>query len=439
MVVVGVNGAGDRIGEDADVMAVVAVVHVPAGELVLAPLVVIDFRREIVARIGIGPVAAEIVGAGRSGGCFVRLRVKRHDVHSDRIQAVGRNAIAGEKVAYVAATHQLGARRIVRGDENAARIQGLREVARALQSRGHGEGAGIAVAPPRPFVAEEEECLVVPHGPAHGAAEDVVPQGRLDLVRSRYGREEIGRVHFLVAEILEQTAVELVGARLGGRDHHAAGGSAVLRRVAVGKDLDLLQDLDRGIDVHLPDAEPGVLHGAAVDPEHLALGAAPGQAEIRFGAAVIGHEYRGAHHVDHVHGAAVSQRHVLDRLRLDQLIDVGIHGLQNGSARRNAHALADRSQLNGDVEFQGLPGGQRDAFAGIATKPGVRNHQFVLPDRQKVEGIVAGFIGARGRAHAGRDIHGDHFGIDDDRVLRVGDGAGDHGLLRLRAADADAG
>ena len=135
--------------------------------------------------------------------------------------------------------------------------------------------------------ADEEVRLILANRPADCGAEQVVAQRRL------VGGEEVAGVHLVVAEILEQAAVELVRAGLGGGDDESAGRAAEFGRVGVLDDAKFADHFHRRIDVHLADAHAHVLTGSAVEPEHLALHASAGEREIGLGLAAVIHPDRG--------------------------------------------------------------------------------------------------------------------------------------------------
>ena len=88
---------------------------------------------------------------------------------------------------------------------------------------------------------------------------------------------------------------------------------SVLRRHAGLRRVDLEVGAERNrIEIELPDAQPHVLSGAAVDPEHLTLGPTSRQAEVGLLPAGrrIANEYRGASQIDYVHRLPIAQRQI---------------------------------------------------------------------------------------------------------------------------------
>ena len=173
-----------------------------------------------------------------------------------------------------------------------------------------------------------------------------------------------------MAEVLGRAAAQLIGTRLGRGDDDAACRSAVLRRVVVTENLHLLHRVHRRIDIHLPDAEPHVLPGATVNPEHLALRAATRQAEVRLRAGVIRDEYRRARHLDQIHGAAIAERHPLDRARLDELTELGGPRRKERRFRTHRHGIGELADRELDIERHRRTGRQRQALATVAVESG---------------------------------------------------------------------
>ena len=97
------------------------------------------------------------------------------------------------------------------------------------------------------FVVEKEEQLIAPDGAAEIASE-LVPAQRRFGVAGLIG-EEIVRIEFVVAEVLEQRAVKLVRTGLGGDIENATAGGSVLRGEGTTGRAELLDSLDAdGID-----------------------------------------------------------------------------------------------------------------------------------------------------------------------------------------------
>ena len=127
----------------------------------------------------------------------------------------------------------------VRGSRTARR-----EAPGALVGRGHAGEARHPAGDAGPLVVHEEEGLVLDDGPAEVAPELLLVVRRLG--RSRALREEVVRVHVLVAVEAVGRAVDLVGPRLRGDAHRRPRRPAVLRGVRARDDLELLDGVHRG-------------------------------------------------------------------------------------------------------------------------------------------------------------------------------------------------
>ena len=95
--------------------------------------------------------------------------------------------------------------------------------------------------------------------------------------------EEVGGVEGVVAQELEEPAVELAAAGLGGGVEHAAG-LAELGGVGALLDLELLQGVDRGLDVRPALVVVGHVHAVDLEGELAAAHAADGGAGDEVGA-----------------------------------------------------------------------------------------------------------------------------------------------------------
>src|ERR1035437_5118675 len=164
-----------------------------------------------VVHLGIQVVAAQDWPAGRK--IVVRERIRSNLVGRrvvalnflcDRIDAIGRNDIAGKRgPAGAVGGARVG---VVDHRRNRAEIAGLEGVGRDRVV------AGPSLALPRAVEAQEVEQLVLLDGAADGGAEIVIDGQR--LIGSG-GLEERARVEVLVVVELKSTAVDLVAPVLG--------------------------------------------------------------------------------------------------------------------------------------------------------------------------------------------------------------------------------
>ena len=119
------------------------------------------------------------------------------------------------------------------------------EVADALVVERHGGDAAYALRDARALVIEEVEQLVLLDRAADAAAELILVILRTAQVVA-VGEEVIG-IEIIVAEVLEQQAVHLVGPALRIHGNNGAGTAAVFSRVRIGDDVEFLDHVDRGM------------------------------------------------------------------------------------------------------------------------------------------------------------------------------------------------
>ena len=149
------------------------------------------------------------------------------------------------------------------------------EVAPLHGRGGDGQVDGQALLLADALVAHEEERPALHQGPAQGARR--TGGGRASA--SAY--EEVRGIEGVVAHELEQPAVELAAAGLGGGVEHAAG-LAELGGVGALLDLELLQRVHRGLDVRPALVVVGDVHAVDLERELAAAHAADGGAEMKF-------------------------------------------------------------------------------------------------------------------------------------------------------------
>ncbi len=141
-------------------------------------------------------------------------------------------------------------RRIVDGDRPPLRVAQVAEVAAQLRFVRHRVGRRVRRLLPIAFIREHEERLVravVEAGDLHRAVdlEAVLIELVIRLRLVVHLQEVLGRIERLAAQELVDRAVQIVRAGLQRHVDDAAGGAAVLRVVAVGDDLELLDRVDR--------------------------------------------------------------------------------------------------------------------------------------------------------------------------------------------------
>jgi len=101
-----------------------------------------------------------------------------------------------------------------------------------------------------------------------------------------------------------------------------------------------------------------ILGGATVDEGVLRLGSTAGEGEVGLAAGVVADEDGRAREADNVHAAAIAGRHVFNGFGLDELADVGGAGIDGRGRRGYVDGLGDSADLQGEVEFEALAGGE---------------------------------------------------------------------------------
>ena len=173
----------------------------------------------------------------------------------------------------------------------------LREIAAAFSHAGNASHVGHAADFPIPFLAPEEEQLVLLDRTAQRVAEIVTAKNRLVVVRAGIdvagyriksvgepvlrcvlsGKPVIG-IQSIVAAIVENAAMPLVRSTLGHNADDSAGGLAIFCTIGVAQHLELLDGFDGRIDKNRPirtyvvvvraiDEKQVVVHGVSVDAE----------------------------------------------------------------------------------------------------------------------------------------------------------------------------
>jgi len=136
-----------------------------------------------------------------------------------------------------------------------------------------------------------------------------------------------------------------------------------------------------------------VLARSPVDPEHLALRAAAGEAEVRLRTGVVGHEHRRTGHLDQVHRAAVAERHALDGTRLDELADFGRPGSEQWGLPPHGDGVGELTERELDIERHGRARRQRQTLPPVSLESGQLGLDHVWSDRQRAQRVEALSVG----------------------------------------------
>jgi hypothetical protein len=178
--------------------------------------------------------------------------------------------------------------------------------------------------------------------------------------------EEVGGVEGVVAQELEEPAVELAAAGLGGGVEHAPR-LAELGGVGALLDLELLQGVDRGLDVRPALVVVGHVHAVDLEGELAAAHAADRGAGDEVGAdadqvAAAGEAGRARSEAGQLVEAAPVEGQVRDLGVRDVLAERSRLGVEEGRGGGDLGGLVARAQLELDVHAHRLP--DRDLDAG---------------------------------------------------------------------------
>ncbi len=194
-------------------------------------------------------------GRGRvnSGTRHVWIGNQRHDLGGDRIPPFTGDHPLPRRISRE--LRPAGRKRIV---DRRPELSGL------LGGRRYQTRARNAFLVAQPFVISEPERPVANDRPSDCAAKLIAFALRLGRIQ-QFGKVVIG-IERVIPEKFEDAAVHLVGTRLDGRVHDRARTAAVLRRVRVGLDLELLQRFDRRLDELNVFTAEGIRIRDVVDP-----------------------------------------------------------------------------------------------------------------------------------------------------------------------------
>jgi hypothetical protein len=411
-----VNGKGTVIGEvgiGIDTGGVAECIHEVKGELIPVGNLVVESQDVLVH----AQVAARDIGVVLAILRGVRLR---HIGPGDLLRdGIDRNLVVGVGKSGIGA-HQLGSRQesgevavFLRGGENIAEPCGLLDRTQAL-------------------VTEKEERTVLDDRAAEGPAELVLLQ---HLLARRSNEEEIAGVHGRVAEELKDVAVERVGAGPELDVSDRAGATTIFRFGVAGKDPELLDSIDRGIEVHVGMAV--VDHGDAVyvdlRPGDLGAIRTDGRAVLA-GCVIVRVVNVDAGREDGkiVESTAV-QRKILCALRPHNDTKRSFLALQQGlSGGAHFDRLLRGAGLQGDVDPRLLVNLQLDTLLLAGSKSTGRDGH-VIGAGSEVGDAVFAVSGSDGLLLDTRgDRRDDDVGAGNDGSAIVCNGADDRGIDCLR-------
>ena len=352
------RGGKAAIGLTLGGLEIVVVVRVAEKNVVFRARDMIEAPRvDVVSNLAVwdgGEVIEETVHAARCIG----QRVDAEHIAANRIYRRAGHDVAWEGVTdgSIGSGDSAGGTGVVDGQVRSAGGDQLAEVAVAHGRGGHAIDGGDAASGAQTGIVEEKEALVAAivdlgneDGSADGHAELILAEDRFALIG---GGEDVAGIEDVVAVELEEIAVEVVRARLGGDRHHARA-AAELRGKDAGEGLKLAHGLDAG---RHDDRVKGEL--VVVDTVHepsIGVGAAAEGVEVRRSAGVEGGGARevlaglsgrdAGVQIDELSKVAAVERQFADGARADHLAEFGRFGADQRRGGRHFHRLgyiADR-------------------------------------------------------------------------------------------------
>ena len=293
-------------------------------------------------------------------------------------------------------------------------------------------------------VVVEDQALLLAHALVAGEEEGPLAQDRaaqggaelLPLQFLRLAREEVARVEGVVAHEVEQRAVELVGARLGGRVQRAAG-LRELGGVGALLDLELLQRVDGRLDQRPALVVVGDVGAVEHERGLVAADAADRGARDVVGAdaeqvAAAGQQHRPGGEARQLVEAAAVQRQVDDLGVGDDVAEGAGLAVEERGVAVDDGALGQRADRELDVGAGRLAHLHRDRLDDRRLEPVQRHRHPVDAGVERGDDVVAVIARHDGHRDVGGGVGGDDGGAGDRRLRRVGDGADDAARAQLR-------
>ena len=219
--------------------------------------------------------------------------------------------------------------------------------------------------------------------------------GSAELIAAQFGFagvEEVARVEHVVANVLEDRAVEAVAAGFQRHGDDAAGEPAVFGGIAGGLQLEFLERFER---------RPGLRAGVAriliveaIDGHVAGVGARAVDDVGRAFAAFLGGLHAGHHEGEIVEVAAV-ERHLGNLAGRDDVAAGRGFGIEQRDGRLHFDALADGAHLEHHVEARGLIDGEFQCGLARHLEAGLLDGHFVSAGRKAGDGVLAFRAGAR--------------------------------------------
>ena len=352
----------------------------------------------------------------------------------DRIQPVGRDDVARERIADEAAgAIRARGQGVVDDDELPCCVPRLREVAVALERGGHREHV-VTRAPLQVIVlAEPEERAVADDGTANRAGPAVVVLRRFRAARP-LGEEQLSAGPLRLVEE-EGAAVPLVRAGSRGDVEDAAGGAAHVGVVGLHLDAHVLECFSRRRPRRAVDE---VRDRDALDEIRVATPRpAAERQERRVRLILIADELRvaGLNHVRRgdrrVKGVAAEDRQRRDVLGGERRRHRGRGALDQRRLAAHGDLLRQPAYFEREVLHHLLLRRQLQAGSLLGPEPRERGTQGVGAGQHAGEDVLAHFVGDYGSRRARGFVDQGHLGRGDD-ALRVADDAANRALVGLR-------
>ena len=371
---------------------------------------------------GVDGVVA-LQGKGGIGVGVVGERVELEDRLADGVDAVGRNQVAGKRIAGGG---------VLNNDQGAVGREAARKIAGALQSGGHldvvgTEGDQLACV----FLGGEEEELVAKggHRGDHGSAD--AEAGHVEAVAGA-GKavgvvEEVVGVELLVAVGPPGAAVELGTAAAGYNADGTPGVPAVFGLIIGRKDLDFGDGIHVGLEVDSV-AAAGVDGAHAVHGEILGFVAAAidddaGEGVGGGGVATCGGNVDDAgEEAGQGEEVAAFEGEGFELFARDRARAFPRGCLERCNGVSDCDGLRDGAdgQLKA-AEVANVTAADVDACAGVLLKPGGLDGKAVIAGRDRREVEASGCVGGGLDGDAGGRVRQNGLGGGDGRVVGIDD------------------
>ena len=398
----------------------------------------IEPRIDAVVEPDIEGIVVERLAAGRNeivARAVLRARpVRQWNQLQDRQRLRRQPAVRNDVVAELCPRRGRGAAQGIKHID-AVRAQ----IAVARRGSRHREQPRASDFAPQSLIVAEEEHLVLPDRSAQRSTKLIPRRVRNELAGQRIGqrlRKRVALLQTIVEVELERAAVQSVRARLRLYGNDAGSRLSELRVVILRRDLRFLNRIEIRVDDD--DAENRIAVLGAVE---LVTGAAevlPVHHRLRRALRVLARrvlplKLLGAgRQQDEFREVAIEDGQIVDLLRFEGRRDIGAIGLEQRAETGDRHVLADRPEVEPDVQFRLRVDVHLDVGKDRRPEAGQLGLDLVRAWQQAFLDVQAGLVRddcVHGLALCARDGDGNagHHGAG-----RVGDDAADAAVDRLR-------